>query len=245
MHADTEMIQRLLHGELTSAGAAAVRDHLAECADCRQQWEAMQADDALVFGLLRRLDGEPPVADLAAVVRRARRPVWPVRRLAATLVLSAGLATAAYALPGSPLPRWLGRIAVWIAGPAPVPPEPAPLPVHGSSGIAVDPGAHLTIDFVTWQEAGLISVRLDDGPMLLATALGPGAAFETAPGRLTIQNRGARIGYEIALPRDAAWVELRVAGRQRLLKLGPRIELPAPADSGETIQIPLAPGSIP
>lgn len=245
MHPDLEAIQRLLHGELAAADAASVRDHLARCADCSQRWEAARGEEAQVFGLLQHLDEAAPVANLGAVLRRARRPAWPLRRLAATLILSAGLATAAYAVPGSPLPRWLARVGHWIATPAPVPPKHAPLPVPGSSGIVVEPGDLITIDFVAAQDSGQVTVRLGDGTALMATALGPGAAFETAPGRLVIQNQGARIGYEIVVPRAAPSVELRVAGRTLFLKRGAGIEFPAPADTGGSYQIPLAPGRDP
>lgn len=241
MHPDTEAIQRLLHGELGVAEAAAVRDHIGRCADCRRRWEQAQEDEAQVFGLLGRLDEVAPATDISAVVRRARRPGRPLGRLAATLVLSAGLATAAYAMPGSPLPRWLVQVRQWIAGPVPVvPPTPVPPPVQGSSGIAVAPGEHFTIEFTVPQDTGTVTVRLGDGPALVATALGPGAAFETGPSRLVIRNEGARIGYEVLLPRTAASVDLRVAGRWLLHKRGQRIEAPVEAAPDGSYPIPLS-----
>ena len=242
MHPDTEDFQRLLHGELAAADAGAVRAHLGGCADCRHRWEAVQADEAQVSSLLARLDGAPPVPDLDAVLRRARQPAWPARRLAATVLLSAGLATAAFAMPGSPVPHWLDRIVQGVPRPAPAPSlVPAQLPAPGSSGIAVEPGDRFTIDFASPQDSGTVTVRLGDGPMLVATALGPGAAFETAPGRLFIRNQGARIDYEIMVPRTAAQVELSVAGRRLLLKRGPGIQLPVESDTSGSYRIPLAP----
>ena len=50
IHLDDERLQRLLHGELDTAAAAAARDHLAGCAACAARLDEAERDEQAVFG---------------------------------------------------------------------------------------------------------------------------------------------------------------------------------------------------
>jgi len=64
-----EQLSLYADGMLTAAEAERVRTHLAACADCRGEWEALQH----TLALLRSLPAEEPPADLtAAIMARVR-----------------------------------------------------------------------------------------------------------------------------------------------------------------------------
>lgn len=239
MHADTESIQRLIHAELPTGDAARLRAHLDQCGECRGRHDALAQEERNLDRLLARLDHQRPPVDLDRVLERARRPAWAGRRLAASLVLSAGIAGAAYALPGSPLPGWWRVAREWIVGADSVPPPQSPGGV--SAGVAVIPGERLTIEFVARQDSGMIELRLWSGPEVTLRAADPRVTFLTGPGRITVDNRGARAGYRVDLPRDAALVELRVEGMRILLKAGPRLEPALASDATGVYRLSLDP----
>jgi len=233
MHLEVEQIQRLLHGELDAPGQAAVRGHLAACADCRGQIEEAEREEELILGLLRQVDHASPAVHADALVARARRgtPRWG--RWAAGVLLALTAAGAAYAAPGSPLPVWVDRLVAWVAGPAPVPPEPQP------AGVAVQPGERFTIGFEAEQERGTVAVSLTDGATVVARRLAGSATFTTGVDHLAIANGGSSADYEIELPRSAPWVEIRIGARRLLLKEGPRVITDAPVDARGRYLVPL------
>ncbi len=225
MHLEVEQIQRLLHGELDAPGQAAVRGHLAACADCRGQIEEAEREEELILGLLRQVDHASPAVHADALVARARRgtPRWG--RWAAGVLLALAVAGVAYAAPGSPVPVWVDRLVAWVAGPAPAPAEPQ------TAGVAVEPGARFTIGFEAEQERGIAAVSLTDGSSVVARRLDGTATFTAGVDHLAIANGGSSADYEIELPRSAPWVEIRVGPRRLLVKDGARIATEAPVDA--------------
>ncbi len=233
MHLEVEQIQRLLHGELDATGRDAARGHLASCSGCREQLAEAEREETLILGLLRQLDHAPPAVRADALIARARRgtPRWA--RWAAGVLLSIAVAGVAYAAPGSPLPAWVDRVVAWVAGPAPAPAEPGP------AGVVVEAGARFTIVFEAEQERGMVVVSLTDGASVVVRRLGGAATFTSGVDHLAIANGGSTADYEIALPRGAPWVEIRVGERRVLLKDGPRVVTDAPVDAQGRYLLPL------
>lgn len=232
MHLDDEQVQRVLHGELADAAA---RAHVATCPVCAARIEAARREEAVVFGLLRRLDHAAPGVAAATVAARAQGRARQRLRWAAGVLLGLTLAGAAYAAPGSPLPAVVGRIAAWLRR------EPPP-PVDSGAGIVVVPGARFTIVFASEHAAGTVTVSLIDGSSIIARRLNGTASFTSDVDRLTIAaGQGDSAAYEIELPRSAPWVEIRAGGRPLLLKDGERIETTPGAGAGGRYALPLGP----
>lgn len=225
LHVDEEQIQRLLDGELESPAQDSVRDHLVTCSACRSRLAQVEQKDGELLALLRLLDHAPPRVDAEALAGGARGRTFSSWRRAATVALMLGAAGAAYAVPGSPVRGWIDRMASWVVGPPePVTDSPATVEAEPSiSGIAVAPGQRFSILFSTYQTAGRASVSLSDETAVVVRALNGTAAFTSDVGRLLIGNEGSAADFEIQIPREAPWVEIRVAGRQVLLKDGSQI----------------------
>ena len=234
MHLEDEQIQRLLHGELAAAAEAAVRGHLAACADCRGKLEEAEREEERIFDLLHRMDHAPPAADAETVAARARGEAVRWRRWAAGVALTLTAAGAAYAAPGSPLPALVARVAEWVAGSAPRPAEPGP------AGIAVEPSERFTIVFGTPQIRGAVAVSLTEGSRIVARRLSGTATFTTGADYLTIENGGSTADYEVELPRSTPWVEIRLGARRLLLKDGTHVVTDAPVDAGGRYLLALA-----
>ncbi len=223
MHLDEELVQRLLHGELAPAAETPVREHLAECPDCRARVVAAGRAERTVHTLLAHLDHPPPRVDAGTLAARARArsPGW--LRWAAGILLVAGLAGAAYAAPGSPVRGWVQAALQRIGGgPVAVPEAPGPAePLEvGPSGIAVAPGAGLLILFTSRQAEGEARVTLTDDAQVMVRALTGAVIFTSDVDRLVVENRGSSATFEIQIPRRAPRVEIRVDGIRMFLKDG-------------------------
>ncbi len=247
MHLEDERIQRLLHGELKAPEQAATQDHLAGCASCRQAVSLAERENDELRSLLRQVDHRPPATSVEAIVARSRRraPAW--LRLAAGLLLSVGLASAAYAAPGSPLPGWLAAAGRFLAGTASprVPPGPElPAPVPELAGVAITPGARLTIMFSATQSTGVANVSLIDGPDVVVRVPGGAATFTSEASRLVIDNRGSSASFRIEIPRAAPRVEIVLGGTRLFLKEGARITVDADSGAPDSYSLPLS-GSAP
>lgn len=242
MHLEDERIQRLLHGELRAPEQAAVQDHLAGCPDCRQAVSLAERENDELRSLLRQVDHRPPSIPVEAIIARSdrRAPAW--LRLAAGLLLSVGLASAAYATPGSPLPGWLaaaGRFLTGTAAPKVTPAPERPAPTPELAGVAIAPGARLTIVFSATQSTGVANVSLIDGPDVVVRVPGGAATFTSEASRLVIDNRGSSASFRIEIPRAAPRVEI-VLGRARLfLKEGARISVDADSGARDSYSLPL------
>ena len=247
-HLDEEQAQRLRHGELPAPAEAAARAHLTACADCRQRLAQAEREEGDVDALLRHLDHPPPAIEAGAVAARAGVREFGWGRWAAGILLTLGLAGAAYAAPGSPLPAWVTAVAEWMGGgsarpPSAPAPSPAPLPPPspGFAGIAVAPGRALLIHFTSPQAKGWAQVSLTDGGEVVVRALNGAATYTSDDDRLVIDNRGSAASFEIEVPRVAPWVEIRVDRVRVFLKDGPRVTTRQAPDTLGRYLLPLVP----
>lgn len=243
MHLDEERVQRLLHGELEPAADAALRQHLAECSDCRARAAAAEREEADVYDLLRLVDDPPPAVSAATVAARARAEPHRWGRWAAGILLAVGAAGAAYAAPGSPLPGWVQAIVGRIAeAPAFDGPDDR---AHGAAGIAVAPGRSLLIIFAVSQtraNPGAMTVSLSDETEVVVRSLNGAATYTSEDvDRLVVDGYGSSGAFEIRIPRDAPRVEIRVGDHRLFLKDGPRVSAEAPADARGLYRLPLTP----
>jgi hypothetical protein len=254
-HLDEEQVQRLLHGELTRALEITAGEHLAVCAPCRERVAVARREESEVHALLAALDHDPPRIRAGAIVSAARARASAWRRRAAGLLVAMGAAGAAYALPGSPLPGWVSSVVERIgsladtssrspAVPPPAGPETPPDPrgsrEESSGGIAVAPGNTLLILFTRSQGEGGVLVSLSDGEEVRVLAPAGAATFTSDVNQLVIDNPGSTATFEIAIPRHAPRVEVRVAGKKIFLKDGPHISAGTEA-SGDSYSLPLSP----
>lgn len=241
-HLDEEQLQRAAHGELAQ-GDAPARAHLAACDECRGRLDDATRDEMEVDALLRLLDHPAPAVTASTIAARARGVDAGWMRWAASIVVGLALAGAAYAAPGSPVPRWLARVATLVdarqARPGPVAPVPVAAAVTG--GIAVAPGASLLILFTAPQAAGEARVSLTDSGEVVVRSIIGSATFTSGVDRLVIDNAGSSASYEIQIPRSAPRVEMRIGDRRILLKDGPRLTTATSAHARDPVILPLAP----
>ena len=244
MHLDDERLQRLMDGELAAADEAAARTHVADCAECRSRLESAEREERRVQRALRAGDLVAPALDLDAVVRRASMEEAPRRRSAARWALAVAaalaLAGAVFAMPGSPLHRWMTETLRAHPRVGTTPAAPPSAPSGPNAGVAIAPGERLVIDFVSPPSEGGARIAWSDGSEVEVRAPTGAASFTTEAGRLVIDNRGAARVFEIRLPRNAPRVEVRVAGVRVLLAERGRAT-PAVADSA--VLLPLEPGA--
>jgi hypothetical protein len=200
----------------------------------------MGPDDERINQLLRALDHPVPQVTADAIARRAaRRP--PRVRWAAAVLLALGAAGAAFALPGSPLRRWVVAVAErWSGAPAPTAPRPSQEGDRGDAGagIAVDPGAGLLVLFEA-PAAGGVRVNLADRSDVLVRAPRGHASFTSGGARLTIASRGVPDTFTVEIPRTAPRVEIRAGSSRLLLKQGERVMATVEPDSGGAYLLPL------
>ncbi len=223
MHVDTEQLQRFVDGELPRVAEAELRRHLESCAECREHVERGRRGTDEFHELLRNLDhGRPPATVGAITARAAASPRWAEAawlRVAATIVLALALAGTAYAIPGSPLSRWWRDITRGGSPEAtPAIPEPATPPAL--SGLAVEPGDSLVIEFAFVQASGALRVALTDGGVVSVQGPSGAATYASDANRLVVGNRGSVANFEVLIPRVARTIEIRVQGARVFRKDG-------------------------
>jgi hypothetical protein len=221
-HLDEEQLERLLHRELAPALEAAAREHVAGCTDCHARLVAAEREWQETADLLGKLDHGVPRIPAGAVIAKARGVVWG-RRVAGVLI-ALGLAGAAYAMPGSPLPVWVETVARLVRGGPDTPPGPqvSPIPDPGEAGIAVDPGRDLIIAFTPPPVEGEARVVWSPGRSVVVRTLAGSATFSSDPNRLEVHSQGVA-AFAIEVPLDAPRVEIQVGGRRVFLKEGSRV----------------------
>jgi len=218
MHIDEERLQRLLDRELIAVEEMAARTHLKDCAPCRTELERLISEDERIASTLRHLDHPAAPVSLPAVVARAGRPGrrWP--RWAAATILAVALAGGAYAVPGSPVRRWVDRVLIPAPSPAPIPRAQAQPATMG--GIAVAPGARLEIVFVAPDSGSRVIVRLTTAGEAAVRGPNGGATYTADVGRVIVDARNGAADFDVDIPAAARWVKIRAGTRVILVKEG-------------------------
>lgn len=178
--------------------------------------------------LLGYADHPQPPIEVTTVIARARltKPTWT--RWVAGGLFAVGLASAAYAIPGSPVRGWLRALADRSASPPAQPVAPPAAVGTAAGGVAVVPGSSFEVRFLSLQTSGEIRVTLTDGPDLVVQARSAGPSFTSNPNRLIIDNRQSAADFDIAVPRSAARVEIRIGERRVFVKAGSEITTATP-----------------
>jgi len=269
MHLDEAAIQSLLIGEATPESAALAREHLATCGECGDRWAAAEREALEIAELLEHLDQPVAAVNLEHLRARAREPEPVLRarsrelattvkgryrwlRQAAAILIALGLLRGAYAMPGSPLPKWVASVVERVTkpeGPVPAPdpaprpdasaPAPAPMTETGMSGIAVAPGASLLIHFQQPAGEGEIQVTLVDGAEVQVRAPIGAATFTSGTDRILVDHPTSGAVFEVSIPRSAPRVEIQVDGRRVFLEEGGAVTTAAPAGAGANYILPL------
>lgn len=224
MHLDDERLQRLLHGELAPSALGPVDAHLADCLECRQRVTLARREEQELFALLRQIDHAPPRVNARAIVTRATLRPPRALRWAAGLLLTAALASAAWAVPGSPLPAIAELVEGWLdrdglPDPVPAPQGQATDVGRVTSGIAVLPGASLVIEF-TAAANGAAHLRFTDSAYVKVLAPVGAATYTATSDRILVDNRAGTDTFDIEIPRSAPRIEVRVAGARTYLTSG-------------------------
>jgi len=224
MHVDEGLLQALLDGEVDPAAAAEARRHIDACSQCRGLLEALRGNDRWLEGVLRSIDHPLPRVSVETIVTRARRSRRPLRWAAAVAfaLLAAGTA---YALPGSPVRRWIEQLVGSRGG-------KVTAPVPDVAGVALPAGQHFSIVFSNPHPAGSLAITFTDDSTISARRRGGAATFAAEIDQLRIITGSAPTDFEIAIPRQARWVEVVVGGRRVFLKDGPQVTTEARTDSG-------------
>ena len=242
MHLDDEKIHRLMHGELNDDARRASLAHMQQCATCADAFESARHDEAEIFGLFEHLDHDAPAVDAARFRGPVRGQAAAWGRRAAGIVVVAALAGAAYAIPGSPLPDIIKRLAGQTSGEQPITPAAVDVSTPDApvtSGIAVFAGENFTIQFADAQSAGTMTVSLTDDRLVRVRVVGGTAAFTTDAGRLDIANSQSNADYEIEIPRSAPSVEIRVGPALLFYKDGEEVITDSRADAHGVYEIPV------
>ena len=207
-----------------------------------------------VQALLRALDHPVPMVTAEAIAARARVSgrVTPAWRWAAAVLLTLGVAGAAFALPGSPLRRWASTLGAVVtgrgrsdAGPGSASTPQTPSPERGHAGIAVEPGRSLLIVFDRPAPMAMVVVSLVGGAEVIVRAPAGSATFTTYAGRLVVEGRNASPPgsapdtFAIDIPREARRVEIRAGQARVFLKARDRITSARPPDTVGAWLLPL------
>ena len=245
MHLDEERLQRLVHGELEPGAERSAREHLAECGECRMQVELADRDQAELTRLLRDLDQPAPRMEPADIVRRARSGGHGWARRAAVVLATLGLAGVAYAMPGSPIPRWIRSMTGAPTQAIELPPGNGPDSLKSvepiPSGIAVDPGSRLVVAFPAPPARARALVSVSDTSEVVVRVLAGHASFSSGADRLAVETTDSGASFQIVIPRSAPSVEIRAGGTSLFHKRGARITAASGAGSDGNYAIELKP----
>lgn len=220
-----------IHGEEVLAGADNIRLHVEGCLICFERRHALAREESEQRRLLRALDVSPPVIQVGLIRRRAR-----VRRNRVRIAASIGtlitVASAAAAIPGSPVRHWLQR----RSAPAPAASGiPLPKPDLPADGVQVSVTGSLVIMLGTPQHAGQIRIVRTGLAIATVRATGGDVGYRVGSGRINLDNRLPAERFDITIPRSLERFALLVGGRV-LLRIDPR----HPANASDTLLIDLA-----
>lgn len=237
MHLDDAQVQRMLDAGLASGLEPELRAHLETCPECQSKLAEAEKQDAWLAERLSLLDHPTPPLSVHDLRVRARRQPSSWRRVAAGIVLALATAGVAYAVPGSPVPRWVERIARWVVPAQPVPESPVVDRRASQAGIAVAPGDRFTIVFNEEFHAAA-RVGFTDGAEIVVRAV-DGATFTSESDRLLIKPERAGARFDIEIPRAAPNVEIRVGNQPVFAKESSRISTRAIPSADGSYQVVL------
>ena len=228
-HLDDGLLQALLDRELDAAAAGPARLHVESCAECRGRLKSLRQGAELLERVLPALDHALAPIPAEHVIARARGGGEQERhhrlRWAAVIALMVVGAGALYAVPGSPLRRWIDRLVRH-------PVEEKNAATGATAGIALPAGDRFRIVFaVTPSSAGTVTIRLTDDSIVEARRLDGTARFVAELEGLRIEMSGTTADIAIGIPRAAPWVEVSADGRRIFLKDGAHIVTAAAPDS--------------
>jgi len=237
VHLSEDQIQRLLHGELSPREEESVRGHMTVCVQCRVRLAEADREEREINTLLRAVDSPTPRMDARTLIARAEassraavvRSAW--LRRAASVLIAITIAGAAYALPGSPLRRWVEAV-VERMGVAPQrhgPEAGSGRPSAPGAGLSVLPGQKLVILFQTGRGGGQALVSLRDDPEVEIQGPPGAASYASGAGRIVVDVRDTPAPFEVHIPRSAPHVEILVNGERIFTKDSDRVTTGGPA----------------
>jgi hypothetical protein len=184
----------------------------------------VHSDENEVFALLRQLDHPPRPVTMDVIAAQALRRRASRRWSWAAAILLTTVGGVAWAAPGSPVRGWIEAAVERLAGPPEIPgsgdPAPVPPPLRPGAGIAMPPGRELLIVISAPERGGTAHVVLSDQEEVVVRAATNAVAFTSERDRLLIETRAGTPDLDIAVPRTAARVEIRVGGTRLFLKKG-------------------------
>lgn len=223
-----------LHAEAGQPGAGTVRRHLETCRACFERRQELGREESEQRRLLRALDAPVPLITVEAIRRRSRVALTGVR-IAASIALLVTLASAAAAIPGSPVRAWLRRLTAPAARPPAQPPAVVPQPAASTDGVQVAATGSLVIMLGTPQRTGQIRIVRTDLVTATVRAVGGDVGYRIGAGRIILDNRLPADRYDITIPRALERFVLLAGGRVLL-----RIDARHPPGASDTLTIELA-----
>jgi hypothetical protein len=245
-HPGEGTLQALLDDEVRPAERGELERHVAGCAHCAAELQAMREDTKVLVGALALLD-EPVNVEQARwrLEGRTRRRGTPVRgagltgaalrRSAILMVGSAAVLSAT--VPGSPVREWLtDSWDRYTTTAEPIAPEPAPTvalpdvaPEPTPSGVSVRPEGPMRVVLRDLAPGVRLRVQLHDGERVGVWASGEAAQarFRTAPERIEVEAVSAG-EVRVEIPRLGQRLTLEVNGRVYLRKDGEQLRFPGP-----------------
>ena len=221
--------------------------HLAMCDECKSRLEDLRHADRSLGELLTSLDVPPRAVSPAAIIRAAKAPerghfTQPHRRAAAGIIALILAASAAAAIPASPLHRLIVRA---MGGAAPATQRPTPAEPQGpptpSRGVSFVPSSSLDIVFQPRGNggAGVIHVRMVGSDQVSLSSTDAEATYRVGSNRITVSQSAGN--YQLDVPRSLP--ELRVLVGSTVA-FDRRLGNPAAADTF-TIRLSLQPANAP
>ncbi len=187
--------------------------------------DIVSALDALDYPIRPASAGQ--IIDRARARAAGRR--W--RFGAAAVVMLA--ASAAAALPGSPLRRWIASRAAVEGRETPrAGVTAAPAPPAAMNGVTTPAGDSVEVAFSVWQDSGSLVVRRIDEPEVRIRSTEFPAGYQVRPAGVLVDNSGSRASYEAHVSSRARLLRVTVSGRTVLELRGGRV-LVGPAARGD------------